>query len=175
MSSGNRLGRKRRTRNDDKRTVEDVCYRCDVADEVVVKFFVECRIYRVSRTGKQQCVTIRCRANDSLGGNIASCAHPVLNDELLPHPLRQPLPYQPSEDIGGAAGGEANDDTHRPGRIGLLPRDVRRERQRGSARGQMQKFPSVGKFHGVISLMRATNWLLRRFAKCGRRPSIRPP
>jgi hypothetical protein len=32
----------------------------------------------------------------------------------------------------------------------LSSRDVRRERQRGSARGQMQKF-SVGKFHGVIS------------------------
>src|SRR6266704_280704 len=76
----------------------------DFADEIVIKFFDECRIDRVSRTGKQQCVTLRCRANDSLGGNIASRAHPVLNDELLPHPLRQLLPYQPSEDIGGAAG-----------------------------------------------------------------------
>ena len=46
-----------------------------------------------------------------------------------------------------AAGGKANDDAHRPRRIGLRPRDPRHGRQRGSARGQMQKL-SAGKFHG---------------------------
>ena len=45
-------------------------------------------------------------------------------------------------------GGKADDDAHRPRRIGLRPRDARHGRQRGSARGQMQKL-SAGKFHGA--------------------------
>src|SRR5262249_55975508 len=40
----------------------------------------------------------------------------------------------------------------RPRRIGLRPSEVRHGRQRGSACGQMQKFPSVGKFHFEPSL-----------------------
>ena len=43
-------------------------------------------------------------------------------------------------------GGKADDDAHRPRRIGLRPRDARHGRQRGSARCQMQKL-SAGKFH----------------------------
>ena len=49
-------------------------------------------------------------------------------------------------------GGKADDDAHRPRRIGLRPRDARHGRQRGSARGQMQKLPSVGKFHFHLPL-----------------------
>ena len=41
----------------------------------------------------------------------------------------------------------ANDDAHRPRRIGLRPSEARDGRERGSARGQMQKLSSVGKFH----------------------------
>ena len=44
------------------------------------------------------------------------------------------------------AGGKADDDAHRPRRIGLRPRDARHGRQRGSARGQMQKL-----FGGEVS------------------------
>jgi hypothetical protein len=40
----------------------------------------------------------------------------------------------------------AIDQTHRPSRIGLRPSEARHRRQRGSARGQMQKL-SAGKFH----------------------------
>ena len=43
-------------------------------------------------------------------------------------------------------GREADDDAHRPRRIGLRPRDPRHGRQRGSARGQMQKM-----FGGEVS------------------------
>ena len=38
-----------------------------------------------------------------------------------------------------AAGSERHDDAHRPRRIGLRPSEARHGRQRGSARGQMQK------------------------------------
>ena len=44
--------------------------------------------------------------------------------------------------------GHGRDDPHRPGRIGLRPRDPRHGRERGSARSQVQKLPAVGKFHG---------------------------
>ena len=43
-------------------------------------------------------------------------------------------------------GGKANNDAHRPRRIGLRPSNTRHGRQRGSARGQMKKL-SAGKFH----------------------------
>ena len=48
---------------------------------------------------------------------------------------------------GRAAGRKTDDHAHRPRRIGLRPRDARHSRQRGSARGQMQKLSTVGKFH----------------------------
>ena len=45
-----------------------------------------------------------------------------------------------------AAGGLPDNDAHRPRWIGLRPSNMRHGRQRGSARGQMQKI-SAGKFH----------------------------
>jgi len=47
--------------------------------------------------------------------------------------------------------GKADDKTHRPGRIGLRPRDPRHRGEGGSARCQMQELSSVGKFHGIAS------------------------
>ena len=69
----------------------------------------------------------------------------------MTEPLREPLTYQARRDVRTASGREANNDAHWPRWIGLRPSDARHRRQRGSARGQMQKFPTVGKFHGVPS------------------------
>ena len=49
-------------------------------------------------------------------------------------------------DVSAAAGGKADNDADRPRWIGLRPRKARHGRERGSARGQMQKI-SAGKFH----------------------------
>src|SRR5262245_43914314 len=84
--------------------------------------------------------------HDALSGNIARSTWAVLDDELLTEPLRQPLTDQPCDDVAGAASGKADDNAHRPGRIGLRPSEARYGRQRDSARGQMQKL-SAGKFH----------------------------
>jgi transposase len=46
-----------------------------------------------------------------------------------------------------AAGGKADDDAHRPCRIGLRPSERRHRRERGSARCQMQKLSAL-EFHG---------------------------
>ena len=94
---------------------------------------------------QQQRVAVRRRAHDRLGADIAAGARPVLDDEWLAEPLRQPLADQARDDVGAAAGGKADDDAHRPRRIGLRPRDARDGRQRGSARCQMQK-STAGKF-----------------------------
>src|SRR5262249_39255061 len=85
--------------------------------------------------------------HDCLGGDIGGCARPVLNDEWLTEPLREPLADQARGDIEPAAGSKANDDAYGPGRVVLRPSDTRHGWQRGSACGQMQKLPSVGKFH----------------------------
>jgi hypothetical protein len=57
------------------------------------------------------------------------------------------LTYQARRDVRTASGREANNDAHRSRWIGLHPSNMRHGRQRGSAGGQMQKLPSVGKFH----------------------------
>src|SRR5262249_46462050 len=51
------------------------------------------------------------------------------------------------EDVSRSPGGQADNNAHRLLWIGLRPCDARDGRQRGSARGQMQKLPTVGEFH----------------------------
>src|SRR5262249_57574590 len=51
------------------------------------------------------------------------------------------------EDVGRTARTKADNEAHRPCRIGLRSRNARHGRQRSRAYGQMQKLPSVGKFH----------------------------
>src|SRR5262249_60488939 len=59
--------------------------------------------------------------------------------DLWAEPLRQPLTDQACSEINRATRRERRDQPYRTRRIGLRPCDVRRKRQRGSARGQMQK------------------------------------
>src|SRR5262249_39807024 len=94
-------------------------------------------------------------------GDIAVCSGPVLDDEWLAEPLREPLTDKTPCDVDPAPRGVAHDDPHRPCRICLRPRDARHGRQRGSASGQMRKL-SAGKFHGVRGLCEAPSiwpWL----------------
>ena len=144
---GNRLGRNRWIHHHDVGHADDARDRRDVADEIEIELVVERRIDRVRRADQEKRVAVGRRAHDRLGGDIAAGARPVLDDELLAEPLRQPLTDQARDDVGRAAGGKADNDAHRPRRIGLRPSDARHGRQRGSARGQMQKLSSAGKFH----------------------------
>src|SRR6516164_1064445 len=86
------------------------------------------------------------RTHDRLGADVARSARPVLDDEWLAEALGQPLTDQAREDVGRAAGRKADDDAHRPRRIGLRPCDTRNGRQRGGARGQLQEC-AAGKSH----------------------------
>jgi hypothetical protein len=64
------------------------------------------------------------------------------------------LTDQACNNISPATGGVPDDDAHRLRRIGLRPYDARGGQQRGSTRGQMQKLPSVGEFHGALLFSR---------------------
>src|SRR5262245_145956 len=83
---------------------------------------------------------------DRLCTNIVAAARPVVDNKLLAEPLRQPLSDQARRDVGRAGRRNWHDQTHRPRWIGLRPHYARYSRERGSARGQMQK-SSAGKFH----------------------------
>jgi len=119
--------------------------RRDVTDEMEIQFVVERRVDRLCRNDHEQRVAVSGRAHDGLGGNVGPRAGTVLDDEWLADPLRQPLTRESCDDVGCAAGRKANDDPHRPRRIGLRRSDARRGRQRGSGCGQMQKL-AAGKF-----------------------------
>src|SRR5262249_15154099 len=109
------------------------------ADEIVIELVVEGRVDRVRRGRPEQRVAVRRRAHDPLGADIAAGTRPVLDDERLAEPLREPLPHEAREDVADAAGREEYDEMPRPGRIGLRGREARGDRQRGGARGEMQK------------------------------------
>src|SRR6185437_12820857 len=77
-----------------------------MSNEIEIKFVVERRIDRVRGTDQEERVAVRRRAHDRLSGDIAACARPVLDDEWLAKPLRQPLTDQTREDVVRAAGGK---------------------------------------------------------------------
>jgi hypothetical protein len=98
----------------------------------------------------QQGVAIRGRFGDRFGSDVAAGAGAVLNDELLAEAIGQPLTHQARLDVGSPAGGKADDDAHRPRRIGLRPRNAGHGRQRSGTHGQMQEC-AAGKFHDAPS------------------------
>src|SRR6266404_9535275 len=120
--------------------------RRDVADEIEVKLVIECRVERVEGTDYEQRVAVGRGTHDRLGGDVAAGSRTVVDDERLTEPLREPLTYQARRDVRTASGREAHNDAHRPRWIGLRPSSTRHGRERGSARGEMEKI-STGKFH----------------------------
>src|SRR5262249_40513090 len=131
----------------------------DVETELVIDGSVD----RVVWTDHEECVAVGRRPDRSLGGDVAGSAGPILDEDLLAKPLRQPLTQQAADHILRAAGGKTDDQAHRPRRIGLRPCNSRDSRERGSARCQMEKI-SAGKFHlnlpshhSITSSARASN------------------
>ncbi len=145
---GHGLRRKRRIDLHDERVADDARDGRDVANEVETELVVERGVDGIRRRDKEQRIAVRGRTHDGFGGDIGGCSGPIFDEELLAEPLGQPLTDETRGDVGGAAGGKADDEAHRSRRIRLRPSDARHGRERGSARGQMQKF-TAGKFHRV--------------------------
>src|SRR4029450_6510930 len=136
---GNRFGRNRRIYYHDEGEADDAGDWRDVAEKIEIELFVRRSIDRVCRSDEEECVAVRGRAHDRLGGNIAGSTWPALDDEWLAEALRQRLTYQARDDLDYATGRKADDDAHRPRRVGLRPSDARHGGERGSTRCQMQK------------------------------------
>src|SRR5215470_7304102 len=143
---GNCFGRNRWMHRYDVRLPVNACDRRDVADEIETELVIERGVDGVPTADYEQRVAVRRCAHDRLGADIAARAWSILDDEWLTEPLRQPLTHQKRDDVARTGRSERHDDANRPRRIGLRPCNTR-YRQRGSAGCQMQKLPSVGKFH----------------------------
>src|SRR5262249_29225021 len=104
---GNRLGRNRWMRHHDEGVAADSCDRRDVANEIEIELVVERRVDRVRRACHEQRVAARRRPHARLRADIAAGARPVLDNELLTEPLRQPLTDQAGDNVGWSARGKA--------------------------------------------------------------------
>src|SRR5262249_19803389 len=96
-------------------------------------------IDRGHRRDHEQRVAVGGCLHDRLGGDVAAGARPILDDELLAETLRKPLPDQPRDNVGGAAGGKSHQQAHRPRRIGLRCGNTQRQRKCRGTGGEAQK------------------------------------
>jgi hypothetical protein len=107
---GNRLCRERRTHFHHVRYTRDTGDRGAVAHEVVIQFLIQRRVDRVRCIRQHQRVAVRRSIQSCFGRDVACRTGPVLDNELLPKPLRQPLRDQPRHDVVRATGGVADQD-----------------------------------------------------------------
>src|SRR6266478_3834721 len=141
---------------------DDQRKRSDQADrlEIGIRLVCEVRIER-DRGGvrphltHQDGVTVRIGAHRPNRAGGAAGAGDVLHYDLLAQGARHVVRDDAGGNVGAAAGRERHDERDRASRIGLRPRDPGDDRERGSARRQMQEL-STRKFHGVSSEMPAT-------------------
>ena len=135
---------------------DDAGDRRDVTDKIVVEFLEQRGVDRGSRPDHEERVAVCWCAHDRLNTNIGAATRPVLDDEWLAEPLREPTTYQARGDVVHGTGSKRDDEAYRLRRIGLRSRNPRQDWQRGSARCQMQKL-SAGKFYGAPPLS-ITTW-----------------
>src|SRR6516165_2457445 len=96
----------------------------DIANEVEIELFIECRINRVRRNGQEKRISVRWRAHYCFGSDVAASTRSVLDNELLAESIREPLTDQAREDVDWAASGKPNHQSNRPDRINLRPREL---------------------------------------------------
>ena len=108
-----------------------------------------------------QRIAIGFGTHDPAGTDGAAGPGDVLDQNGLTERCLHAFGERARDNVGRAARWERCDNGDRSRRIGLRPSKARDSRQRGSARGQMQKL-SAGKFHeGPLSIMpaRRLRWL----------------
>src|SRR5262249_52518769 len=127
------------------------CHHCkrywrEVLLRVVRYFSVGVRVHDKGAKRKEYGITVGCGPRRLAHANIAAGPSDVLDIELLPETFAELLSGNRREDIGASAGREWHNQAHCTRRIGLPESDARDDRQRRSARCQMQKI-STRKFH----------------------------
>ena len=73
--------------DDDARLTREARHRRDIANEIEVQPFIECRVDEVGRCHQEQRVAVRHRFGDGLRSNVGAGPRPVLHDELLTEPV----------------------------------------------------------------------------------------
>ena len=133
-----RRGRNRRIDFHYVRHPNDARDRCDIPQEYEVEIRIKCSADRVRGIDQEQRIPVWLCPYDRFSPDVAAGAGPILDDELLIKPLGQVLPDQARNDVGRAAWRKADDNPHRPGRIGLCASEAGQGRQRQSASGPRQ-------------------------------------
>ena len=99
----NRFGRKRWIDHHDVGNAHDSRDRREVADEIEIKFFIECRVDRARGRDKENRVAIGRRIDNGLGGEVGGRTWPVFDNERLSKVIGQPLAHQARGDVVAAA------------------------------------------------------------------------
>src|SRR6516164_4006198 len=120
--------------------------RIQVLNRIIERPALEQRLVDVREgAAEQNGVTVRTGAGDRGGTQRTAAAADVFDDHRAEQRFDLFHPW-PGEGVERATRRKWDHEPDRPRRIRLRPRDPRDRRQRGSARGQMQKI-SAGKFH----------------------------
>src|SRR6476659_866597 len=96
---------------------------------------------------QQNRIAVRRGMGHGVDRDVATGATLVLDHDLLAPNLGEPLGDDAGRRVGAATSRKSYHKPHGTIRPGLRLRDARERWQRSSARGQMQKFPTIGKFH----------------------------
>ena len=144
---GHRFHRKLRIDHDDERGAADGADRREVAGEIEIQMLIKRGVDGIGRDDEEERIAVRRGVGDDFGADIAGGARPIVDDELLTEAFRHRLRHQARDNVGRQTGRKTDDDVHRPGRIIERRRAARRQRQRGGARGQLQKFAA---FHVLL-------------------------
>src|SRR5262245_58512894 len=132
---GNGLGRDRIDHHDEWRA-SDACNRRNDSSVHDVR----------APDANRKRIAVRRRASDPAGAKTAGSAANIFNDDGLTERRPHMLGQRACTQIQRTACGEWHHDRNWFRGIGLRPSNMRHRRERGSARGQMQK-TSAGKFH----------------------------
>ena len=138
--------------DEDARLASDERDGCKVVDWIERKRAIERRADRVRLRCKEQGVTVGRRFGDDLAPDHRARTRFILDEDLLPKPLRQVLCDHAHRAVDGAAGRKRNDDTHGPRRIVLRVQRVAAQ-QRGDGNRKAESafmIPTLAAFAAVL-------------------------
>src|SRR5262245_1064693 len=106
-------------------------------DGMIGNFGEHGRVHDMRGVGEQEGVAVGRAPRRLTGTDVSAATADILDVELPAEMLGQLLSGEPREHVGQATGREWDDNPDGSCRISLRPRDVRCDREHGSARSQM--------------------------------------
>jgi hypothetical protein len=116
LGVGNKLGdaldRHRRINLQHRRRLHDACNRHNAFYEIEIEVGIKRSVDRVRLGDEKQRVAVGVGVYRRLGGDVATGTRPVLDDQLLAEPLRQPLADEACADVGWTSGRITDEQEH---------------------------------------------------------------